>query len=488
MKNIQLIKTSKILFLALFILTISGCEREPSEDVRFATFSKTGDIFTDTFIGLGSNFYFPFVGDGAKPDVFSVDESEAYQGEASIRIDVPNATDPSGNFAGASFVIDGTGRNLTDFDALTFWAKGSQAGILGEVGFGLEYRAAASNVQLSTSWQQYIIPIPDPSVLIEERNVFEFSAGGIDPDGVPNGNEVGWTFWIDELRFEKLGTIAQPRPSILEGQDIETETFIGVTLELGPFTETFNLGTGQDLTVSVAPRYFDFHSSDPEVARVNELGQVTNLKRGNAVITAEINGIEAFGSIALNVVGNIPVPDTPPARDPANVVSIYSDAYASVSGFQPAVFNGPGAGGPIDIAVIDIAGNPALAYSNIDFVGLGWDGTVDVSGMSFLHLDVQVTQEFDPTAVLVVEIIDFGPDNTDTGLGGSDDTAGGFNVLGSELEEGAWIGIDIPLDAFTQGTGGGGAGSPNLSNVARVVFVQGGITDIFVDNIYFYKD
>jgi hypothetical protein len=30
--------------------------------------------------------------------------------------------------------------------------------------------------------------------------------------------------WIDELKFEKLGTIAQPRPSISNGQDkVETQ-------------------------------------------------------------------------------------------------------------------------------------------------------------------------------------------------------------------------------------------------------------------------
>jgi hypothetical protein len=31
-------------------------------------------------------------------------------------------------------------------------------------------------------------------------------------EGPENGN--GYTFWIDELKYEKLGTVAQPRPAI----------------------------------------------------------------------------------------------------------------------------------------------------------------------------------------------------------------------------------------------------------------------------------
>ena len=28
----------------------------------------------------------------------------------------------------------------------------------------------------------------------------------------------GYTFWIDEVKFEKLGTIAHPKPAILNGK------------------------------------------------------------------------------------------------------------------------------------------------------------------------------------------------------------------------------------------------------------------------------
>jgi hypothetical protein len=108
-----------LICLASALVTVPmGCTRELSDDAVLPTFPNTADIFTDNFIGLGSDFYLPF-GD-AKPDVFSVDMTEGFESEASVRIDVPNNTDPSGTYAGAIFRVDGVGRNLTGFDALTF--------------------------------------------------------------------------------------------------------------------------------------------------------------------------------------------------------------------------------------------------------------------------------------------------------------------------------------------------------------------------------
>ncbi|MFY0654707.1 MAG: Ig-like domain-containing protein [Cyclobacteriaceae bacterium] len=478
MKKIQYTRLSIVALLGYCMTILTSCDRDLSEDVRIATFSNTAEIFTDNFIGLGSDFYFPFVPDGAKPDVFSVDDQVAYEGTSSIRIDVPNADDPAGGFAGANFVVDGAGRDLTGYDALTFWARASQAATIGEIGIGEKFRSAASNVDFTTAWQKFIIPLADPSRHTEERTVFGFSAGGI---GDVPGEEVGFSFWIDELKFEKLGTIAQPRPSILAGEDVVIESFIGVEEKLVPFAQTFNLEDGSDQTVFTTSAYLKFSSSNAGVASVDETGNVTMLSKGTATITATLANVRASGSLTVDVLGEFEFAPTPPARDAADVISIFSDSYENQPGFQPAVFNNA----DIQIAVPTIAGNAILSYNSLSFVGLGWDGTSDVSGLAFLHVDVQVQGSLSPSDALTVEILDFGANNAD---GGGDDTAGGKTIPGTDLKEGEWVGIDIPVNGFVNGTGGGGAGSPNLKNVARVIFVGSGSTsEILVDNIYFYK-
>src|SRR5210317_1455020 len=104
MKTIQNIKQKSILILLLSVVFL-GCEREISDEAVLTSFSSTGEIFTDSPVGLGSDFYFPY--SGSKATAWTVDETEAYEGTASMRFDVPNADDPNGNFAGAIFRIEG---------------------------------------------------------------------------------------------------------------------------------------------------------------------------------------------------------------------------------------------------------------------------------------------------------------------------------------------------------------------------------------------
>ena len=136
-------KNSKFNYLKAFFLRatvttmITSCERELSDEATVATFPKIGNIFTDDFVGMGSDFYFPY--GGSKATAWSIDRSEGYNSNVSLRFDVPNANDPEGNYAGAIFRTEGAGRNLTDFDALTFYIKASQGVTIAELGFGEDF-------------------------------------------------------------------------------------------------------------------------------------------------------------------------------------------------------------------------------------------------------------------------------------------------------------------------------------------------------------
>lgn len=191
MKNRKINYLVKTLLLGLVLFTNLNCERDLSEDAVLASFPKTAEVFTDDFVAMGSNFYFPY-GD-SKFTAFSVDLEQGYNSNSSIRIDVPNNTDPEGAYAGGIFRIDGAGRNLTDYDALTFYAKASQGVSIGELGFGEDfdqnkYMATITNVSVGTNWTKIIIPIPDASKLLQERGMFRYAAG-------TNGtNGFGYTF------------------------------------------------------------------------------------------------------------------------------------------------------------------------------------------------------------------------------------------------------------------------------------------------------
>ena len=488
MKTVKYIQ-SKIAFpLALILITLVGCERDLSDEVVPATFPTTAEIFTDAPVGLTDEFFISFdPAVGANTQGFGTDNNEAYEGNSSIRIDVPSPTDPDGNFIGGIFRDRGEGRDLSGYDALTFWAKGTLTGSI-LVGFGTDFITdtypVSTTIQLATGWRKYVIPIPDASKLLQERGMFLFSAGSFDALGNDNPadansftDNIGYTFWIDELRFEKLGTTSLLFPFILDGQDIEIDNFTGYTQTIGGLGATYNLANGQNVSVTAATSYFDFSSSDTSVATVTPAGEVSVVGAGSVTISATLANEIANGSLTINSAGSfVNAPD--PTQNPADVTSIYSDSYPSVSNFNPGFFAGANIG---NISVQTFAGNSHVSYEGLDFVGLNWDGTVDVTGETMVHLDVQLTSGAGST--LIMELIDFGPDGIDNGFG--DGTAGGNNITG-QLVPGQWVGIDIPLNAFTLPTGGGGAGNPNLGNIGYIVFVSTNGASFLVDNIYFY--
>ena len=366
----------------------SSCEREISDQAVPATFNSSGEIFGDAPAGLTDEFFISFdPAGGANTEGFGTDDFEAYEGTSSIKIAVPAPNDPNGGFIGGIFRDRGDGRDLSGYDALTFWAKGSTTGTIGQIGFGTDFLegqfpVARANIQLTTDWKQYVVPMPDASRLTQEKGMFLFAAGGLDIiDNIPNGNEIGWTFWLDEVRFEKLGTIGQSRPMIYDGQDVVEDVFTGTQIFLNDLKQSFQLGTGEVVTINPSYNYYSFTSSNSSVINTNNMlfDQSGNpyfevLDGGRATISATLNGVAAEGSFTANSLGNFAsAPD--PTSPQEDVISIFSDAYTGVTSLNFAAFNDSN----VIISAPISSGNQYISYENLNFVGLGWDGTVNAS-------------------------------------------------------------------------------------------------------------
>lgn len=469
-KNSCLIIT---LLLGFIFIATTSCERETSDDFVFATASKNAEIFIDGFsVGLD---YFPFA--GSKLDAFSVDGEVKYKGEASMRFDVPNFGDPEGAYAGATFP-DASGRDLTDFDALTFWAKASQAATINDIGFGVDfgedkYRVSKQNMRISTNWVKYIIPLPDPYKLTLEKGMFWYA------EGPENGD--GYSFWIDELKFEKLGTIAQPRPAIFNGVDVVKQSFLGTNILLDGLTQTFNLGSGINQTVVAAPSYFTFSSTNVDVARVSELGVVSIVGIGTAKITALLGGVEAEGSLSVETIGEFSLAPTP-TFDPSQVISIFSDAYVNVpvdfyngfyAPFQTTTSND-----------FEINGDNILNYENYNFVGIEFNNnvpTIDATEMTILHLDIFIPNSFDPASTIKINLRDFGSDKE---FDGGDDSIVSTLISTSStpsLVSGEWFSVELDITSLA-----------NRNNLGQIVFdaldsFSPRPSSFYVDNIYLRK-
>lgn len=453
----------------LLFFAITGCERELSDEAVFAEFPANGDVFTDAFsAGLD---YFPFVGEGADPEAFSVVTDEVFEGNAAMRFDVPSF---GNGFVGATFNTT-VKRNLTGFDALTFYAKASQAATLNEVGFGIDgdtnnkYQTTLRGLEISTTWKKYIIPIPDASKLIGEAGLFWLGEGASFA-----GDEGGYTFWLDEVKFEKLGTLAQPQPKILGGMHIEQPAFLNVPITITGFSQTLNSASGDNITVNTTAAFFDFESSDTSVAIVDESGVVSILGNGMATITSIVNGVVAEGSLTLNVSGGFDFAPIPPERNTEDVISIFSDVYNNVpvdyyNGFFLDGFQTTEGGAP----PLNVNGDAIINYTMLNFVGIGTFEdvpSVNISEMTHLHIDIKANENVVPGDFVNIQLLN---------SVGSNETSGTVQFNASNFQQDVWTSLDIPIADF---------GLNDVSQIGLLFFISDGtISDIFVDNIYYYR-
>lgn len=465
MKNIFKHTFTRVI-LSASLLVAFGCQRDISE-LEPAEYSKNPEVFIDAF-SSGLN-YSAFGGSDVK--AFDVDTQVKYSGTTSMKFAVPDYGSPEGAYAGGSFYTS-VGRDLSDYNALTFWIKATQAANIDVIGFGNDlgenkYQVSLSALPVNTNWKKVIIPIPDPSKLKMEKGMFFYSEG-------PENNK-GYTFWVDEVKFEKLGTISYQSASILNGNNKTITSFVGVNNKIDGLTAAYSMPNGATQAVNLTPYYFNFKTSNTAVASVDQLGNVNTIGSGSSVITATLGGNTANGSLTINSSGSFvhaPVPTQPSNK----VISIFSDAYTNV---PVDYYNGYWA--PYQTtqsADFTVNNDHVLNYTNFNFVGIqSSNPTVNASLMSTLHFDFYFPNAIASGANLKIQVVDFGADGV---YGGSDDKTGEYTIAGTSLASQVWKSFDIKLTQFT--------GLSTKAHIGQIVFVGTNISGFYADNIYYYND
>lgn len=438
-------------------LTASACSRD-LDTLEPAAFPTLSAVFSDNFVATSFQAF-----GGSKVDAVQIDAETRLRGSASLKVTVPGPGDASGGYAGGAFVAN-VARDLTGYNALTFWAKGSIAAKLDVAGLGndntgaSQYPAQVTGLQLTTTWKKYVIPIPLASKLERERGAFFFAEG---PE-----NGAGYTIWFDEIQFEKLATVGNPRPAIASAT-LNDE--VGASFKVSGTTVTFDVG-GSDVTVEAAPAYFTFRSSNEAVARVAADGSIQIVGAGTSTVSATLGATNASGSVALTASAPPSAAAPTPTRPAADVISLFSDAYQNTT-----IDTWSASWDQADVADVPVGGNVAKKYTKLAFAGVEFTSkTIDASAMTLLHLDLW-TQD---AGAFRVKLVDFGGNGV---FGGGDDSE--FEVALSRtttpaIGTGAWNSLDIPLSAFTGLTGKG--------HIAQMI-ISGSSPTIYLDNVYFYR-
>ncbi len=451
------ISASRLLGLAAATF-LAACERDTSV-LEPAPFPNAAAVFEDAF-APGVDFQ---AFGGSKTDALTVDASVKRTGAASLKVTVPAPGNASGGYAGGAFVSS-VPRSLTGYNALTFWVRASITAKLDVAGLGNDntgtsrFSAERREIDVSPTWTKVILPIPASARLTAERGLFFFAEG---PE-----NGAGYDLWFDDVKFEQLTDLGTPAPAI-PTQTLTQE--VGNTVNIVGTTVAYGTGAGA-ITMSAAPGYYTFVSSNPAVATVNDVGVITAVSVGTTNITATLGSTPATGTITLRTAAAPTTAAPTPTRPAADVISLFSNAYPNVpvdtwsAGFDQA-----------DVADVNIAGNATKKYTNLVFSAAEFiTTTVNASAMTHLHMDVYVYD----AASFKVKLVDFGANNA---FGGGDDSEHELALTPTTtpaVVANAWNSFDIPLTAF--------AGLRARSNLAQLILVASSPT-VYLDNIYFFR-
>jgi Secretion system C-terminal sorting domain len=327
-------------------------------------------VFTDAY-ATGVTF----TAFGSSVNDVTIDPTVNQSGTSSIKIAVPAA-----GYTGGAFV-DAAPRNLSTYNAVSFWIKASAAKTLNVAGLGntaaptTVYQTELEKIAVTTTWTKIIIPIPAPAKLTAETGLFHFAEGS---------DEGAYTIWIDNIQYENLASTIVGTPTAT----IATETLtkgVGDNFEASGLSCTFPVNSvATKLTLMKA--YFTFTSGTPATATVSALGVGTAVAVGTTAVTAKLGAVNATGTLTVNVIGaTVPTVAAPtPTRPAASVISMFSNAYTDVAGTN---WN-PNWGQTTLVTDVQIAANATKKYANFNYQGVEFAPAINVTTMNYVHVDL----------------------------------------------------------------------------------------------------
>jgi Secretion system C-terminal sorting domain len=358
---------------------------------------------------------------------------------------------------------------------------------------GVEF--TGSNLIDATAMQYYHVDVWTPNATEFKVKLVDIGANGAFGGGddveheytMPSLTQGGWNSYnIPLSAFTALTTRAHLAQMIFVGIPFgSTTAYIdNVYFYNVPNAPTLSNFTIPAQTVGAAPfsitaptsnstGAFTYTSSNTNVATIAG-NTITVVGAGTSTITASQAAAGGFGTGIITApfvvnVAPIMMPAPTPLALTTNVLSLYSNAYANVTGIDWY----PNWGQPIPVIITDttLQGNDTRKYANLSYQGVQFATPLNVSTYDKLHIDIWTPNcsSFQvflintfPSSPAVEQSITLTP------------TLGGWNSYNIDLA----ASFRSPTTVI------------DLTNVGQMKFVATpfGSSIIYTDNIYFYKN
>jgi len=269
---------------------------------------------------------------------------------------------------------------------------------------------------------------------------------------------------LNPILYDARGIIISATPGSGNYTASQNVTISASSLNLLKYTGASSGGTGAGVTNPATITASLVYTTDGSVPVVASTAYTTPVTVA-VPSTLTVSPLISTTTLGTPVVFTYAAPGTPVVAAPTppvyaapKVTSIFSEAYANVTGTD---FN-PGWGQSGSDIIIQVAGNNTLKMSNLNYQGIQFGSPVNALPMNYLHLDLFTSDE---TSFQVFCI--------------SAATGEKFFQLPT-INLNVWNSYDIPLTAFTsQGLG--------ISDLIQFKFVGSGGKTVYLDNLYFYN-
>ena len=445
----------KITFLLMLLTVTFGFSQAPTVDPATPPARDAADvvsIFSEAYSNITGADYNPDWGQSG----FGTASSTYDTGSGNLVLAYPNFS-YQGIALNANYDV-----STMEYLHVDIWTDGGVAPNIFLISPGpVETPYAISNV--AGSWQSLDIPLSNFSP-VDLVNVFQFKFDG--------GNGTSSAIYVDNLYFWKNPT-APGSDATLSDLQIDGSTISGFGSGVLNYTVELPNGT------TTVPQITSATPTDTNATSVT-IVQATTLPGDATVTVVSQNGsVTQTYTVSFVVVGPSSPAPTPPARPAADVVSVYSDAYASTINYVS--FDAGWCGGAAVTPVTISGDNTLKKNSGIVCHGIDFSGDKqDLSAFTHIHFDFY-TDDTDLTGdVFNVKLVDFGG-------GTSEASALEVNINGGTtpgIVANQWVSVDVDITSL----GGVVANNLTRSDVAQIGITTANLTNVWYDNIYLHKN
>jgi len=314
---------------------------------------------------------------------------------------------------------------------------------------GAEIAHPISNAGAGT-WTSVDIPVVgitgDPTAAIQ----FKFDGGNGTTDSI----------YVDNLYFWKEATTPQ-NDATLSDLKVDGETIPDFSAGLGDYTYDLVSGTTEVPQITSATT-----TASGATFTITQATQIP----GDAivVVTSEDDSRTKTYTVSYEINTPATAAPTPPARNPENVISIYSDAYSDIQvDALSADFDDS------DFTEVMLDGNATLKVDFGNFLGIDFaTNKQDASQMTNLHIDFW-TSTVPDGGVFNSKLVDFGGTDSEVSAIQFDVNAGTTPTLTA----GTWVSADFVIPS----------GASRADIAQYIITVSGTLDIVFIDNIYLHN-